>query len=93
MQNRDKIIREVALTLGIPQIKVREVVSSQAELARKAMQNKEATSVYLRQVGTFISKPVQERLKQERRDRKLAPEKMEEESEESVYYFKQQKDE
>jgi len=55
MQNKDKILREVATKLGIPHTKVREVVSSQAGLVRKAIRNKETTSVYLRKVGTFIS--------------------------------------
>lgn len=79
MQNRDKLIREVAKTLGIPQTKVREVVSSQAELARDAMQKKEPTSVYLRQVGTFISKPVREQMNKDRREGKLSPKKKVEE--------------
>jgi nucleoid DNA-binding protein len=58
LQNRDKLIQEVAKELGVPQRKVLEVVSSQTGLVRKAMQSKESTSVYLRQVGTFVSKPV-----------------------------------
>ena len=62
MQNRDKIIREVAKDLGIPQTKVREAVSSQTELVKKAMQKKEAVSVYLRKVGTFISPSVKKSL-------------------------------
>lgn len=58
MQVRDRLVCEVAKELGIPHNKTLEVVSSQTELVRKAMQNKEATSVYLRKVGTFISGPV-----------------------------------
>jgi len=66
LQNRDKLIQEVAKELGIPQNKVLEVVSSQAGLVRKAMQNKESTSVYLRKVGTYVSKPVREELTKQR---------------------------
>ena len=60
MDNKGKLIQEVARGLGITQKRVLEVVSSQTALARKAIQNKEATSVYLRQVGTFLSRPVKE---------------------------------
>jgi nucleoid DNA-binding protein len=67
MQNRDKIIREVAKDLGIPQTKVREAVSSQTGLVRKAMQKKEAVSVYLRQVGTFISPGVKKSLSEQKK--------------------------
>jgi nucleoid DNA-binding protein len=62
MDNQGKIIQEVARELGCTQKQVLEVVSSQTALARKAIQNKEATSVYLRQVGTFMSRPVRERM-------------------------------
>jgi len=76
MQNRDKILQEVAKRLGHTQKQVREVVSSQTGLVRKAIQNKEATSVYLRKVGTFVSKPVRENIKKERIARTLAPKKI-----------------
>ena len=62
MDNRGRLIQEVARELGVPQKQVLEVVSSQTALARKAIQNKEATSVYLRQVGTFISRPIREKM-------------------------------
>lgn len=62
MDNKDRIIQEVARELGCTQREVLEVVSSQTWLARKAIQQKEATSVYLRQVGTFMSRPVRERM-------------------------------
>jgi len=58
MDNKGRLIQEVARELGVPQKQVLEVVSSQTALARKAIQNKEATSVYLRQVGTFMSRSV-----------------------------------
>ena len=86
MQNRDKIIQEVAQELGIPQKKIQEVVSSQAGLVRYAMQKKEPASVYLRKVGTFISAPVREKIKQQRITRILAPEPKEEEVEDSLYF-------
>lgn len=62
MDNKDKIIQEVARELGVPQKQILEVVSSQTALARKAIQNKETTSVYLRQVGTFMSRTVREHM-------------------------------
>ena len=62
MDNRDRIIQEVARDMGLTQKQVLEVVSSQTWLARKAIQMKEATSVYLRGVGTFMSKPVRDRM-------------------------------
>jgi nucleoid DNA-binding protein len=62
MDNKGRLIQEVARDLGLTHKQVLEVVSSQTALARKAIQNKEATSVYLRQVGTFISRPVRERM-------------------------------
>jgi nucleoid DNA-binding protein len=73
MQNRDKILQEVAKELGHTQKQVREVVSSQAGLVRRAIQNKETTSVYLRKVGTFISRPVREEIQKQRIARTLAP--------------------
>jgi nucleoid DNA-binding protein len=62
MDNKGRLIQEVARELGVPQKQVLEVVSSQTALARKAIQNKETTSVYLRQVGTFMSRGVRERM-------------------------------
>ena len=62
MDNKGKLIQEVAKDLGCTQKEVLEVVSSQTWLARTAIQKKEATSVYLRQVGTFMSRPVKERM-------------------------------
>jgi predicted transcriptional regulator len=89
MQNRERIIQEVAKELGIPQKKVQEVVSSQTGLVRKAMQNKEATSVYLRKVGTFISAPVRQHIKQVRLEARLAKQstKVEEVNNEEPLYF------
>lgn len=62
MDNQGTIIQEVARDLGLTQKEVLEVVSSQTWLARTAIQNKEATSVYLRQIGTFMSRPVKLRM-------------------------------
>ena len=62
MDNQGRIIQEVARDLGCTQKEVLEVVSSQTWLARTAIQKKEATSVYLRGVGTFMSRPVRERM-------------------------------
>mgnify|MGYP003635477338 CR=1 FL=1 len=70
MQLKNRLIQEVAKELGIPQTKVREVVSSQTELAKEAMQKKESTSVYLRRIGTFVSAPVKERIRKERQNNK-----------------------
>jgi nucleoid DNA-binding protein len=62
MDNKGRLIQEVARELGTTQKEVLEVVSSQTWLARTAIQKKEATSVYLRQIGTFMSRPVRERM-------------------------------
>jgi nucleoid DNA-binding protein len=71
MDNRGKLIQEVARELGAPQKQILEVVSSQTALARKAIQNKETTSVYLRQVGTFMSRSVRERMIAQHKAQKL----------------------
>lgn len=71
MDNQGKLIREVARELGLNQKQVLKVVSSQTALARKALQNKETTSVYLRKVGTFMSLGVRLRLKDERIKRSI----------------------
>ena len=86
MQNREKIIQEVAKELGIPQKQIQEVVSSQTGLARKAMQSKEATSVYLRKVGTFISAPVRELIKENKRTQLLKIETPQEQQEDPLYF-------
>ena len=62
MDNKDKIISEVAVKLGLTRKQVLEVVTSQTSLLRKAIQGKEATTVYLRQVGSFMSRPVRQRM-------------------------------
>lgn len=72
MQNRDKIIQEVAKDLGFNPKKVLGVVSSQTMLARKAMLGKESTSVYLRKVGTFLSTGSRKVLAQQKYDASIA---------------------
>lgn len=62
MDNKGRIIQEVARNLGHTQKEVLEVVSSQTALVKKAMQGKESTSVYLRQVGTFISRDIRHKI-------------------------------
>jgi uncharacterized protein YdiU (UPF0061 family) len=75
MQNKDKIIKEVAVELGIPATKVLEVVMSQLDLARKTMQGREKRSVYIRKVGTFVGPAVKtelfDKIKQTRQIKKL----------------------
>jgi len=86
MDNKRRIIQEVARELGVPHKQILEVVSSQTALARKAIQSKEATSVYLRQIGTFMSRPVRERMIALHKAQKLTRTTTEPEAEEPLRF-------
>lgn len=72
MQNRDKIIKQVAFENGLTQKQVREIVSAQLLLVRKMMKTKAHVSVYLRKVGMFVSKPVRLEIKENKIARGLS---------------------
>lgn len=58
MQNKDRLIKETAEKLGLPQKVVQQVVEAQLLMARKAMLDKAPVTVYLRKVGSFVSPQV-----------------------------------
>ena len=66
MQNREKIIKEVAKKLGLSPKVVREVVYSQCKVARDTMATGGTKSVYIRKLGTFMHKDTRYTLNAER---------------------------
>ena len=73
MKNRDKIVLEVAAELGLTKKQVADVMYSQCLLAKKTIQAKETgKSIYIRQVGTFMSYDTANRLHREKISRTVA---------------------
>lgn len=88
MQNRDKIIKQVATENGLTQKQVREIVSAQLLLVRKVMKARKPVSVYLRKVGMFVSTPVRITIKENRITRGLANNKDKVIKDEDPFKFK-----
>jgi nucleoid DNA-binding protein len=65
MDQRDKIIKQVAQRVGLSKAKVLSVVMSQCKLARTNIQKGHQVSIYLRKVGTFISPEMQAKMREE----------------------------
>ena len=58
MDNQKRIIHETASRTGLSGKVVRKIISAQFSLLRRAIVSKAPVSIYIRNVGTFISPDV-----------------------------------
>ena len=58
MDNQKRIIRETARRTGLTAKEVTPIVVNQLRMVKESMVGKKPVSIYLRQVGTFISPEV-----------------------------------
>ena len=70
MRNREKIIAEVAASVGLPQTVVKEIITSQFDLLKQTIRNNITTkSLYLKHIGWFMSYEVRMENKRKHRER------------------------